>query len=112
VTCSYPRTQFVKNLISRFEKDGSGVTAVEYALIAASIGGAIMAVVVGLGSDLQKPFSDVSSAMGASSDQASSDQTSSDQTSSDKDSSDTDHRRDGDRRSWDRGSFDHDHFHR
>ena len=101
----------MKTLISHFEKDGSGVTAIEYALIAASIAGAIMAVVMGLGSDLQTTFSDVASAMDAASAQASSDTS-----SSDTGSSDTGHRRSSDRRSWDRGSwdrgsFDHDHFH-
>jgi len=101
----------VKTLISHFEKDGSGVTAIEYALIAASIAGAIMAVVIGLGSELQTTFSDVASAMNASSDQASSDQASSDTGSSDPGSSDTGHTRSSDRRSWDRRSFDHDHFH-
>ena len=106
----------MKTLISYFEKDGSGVTAIEYALIAASIAGAIMAVVMGLGSDLQTTFSDVASAMDAASAQASSDTSSSDTSSSDTGSSDTGHRRSSDRRSWDRGSgdrgsFDHDHFH-
>ena len=102
----------MKTLISHFEKDGSGVTAVEYALIVASIAGAIMAAVTGLGSELQTTFGDVSNAMDAASDQASSDQVSSDTSSSEAGSSDTDHRRSSDRRSWDRGSFDHDHFHR
>jgi len=96
----------VKISNSHFEKDGSGVTAVEYALIAAAIAGAIMAVVTGLGSELQTPFSDVSSAMGASSDQASSDTS-----SSEAGASDTGRKRSSDRRSWDRGSFDHDHDH-
>ena len=105
----------MKTLISHFEKDGSGVTAIEYALIAASIAGAIMAVVVGLGSELQTTFSGIASAMDAPSAQASSDTG-----SSDTDSSDAGHRRSSDRRSWDRdgsdrrpwdgGSFDHDHF--
>ena len=96
----------MKTLISYFEKDGSGVTAIEYALIAAGIAGAIMAVVMGLGSELQTTFGDVSSAMDASSDQATSDQA-----ASDTGSSDTGHRRSSDRRSWDRHSFDHGHDH-
>ena len=101
----------MKTLMSYFEKDGSGATAIEYALITACIAGAIIAVVFGLGSELQTTFSDVASAMNASSDQASSDQASSDTGSSDPGSSDTGHTRSSDRRSWDRRSFDHDHFH-
>jgi pilus assembly protein Flp/PilA len=40
----------MKNLISRFVKDESGATAIEYGLIAAGISLAIIAVVNGLGS--------------------------------------------------------------
>jgi len=100
----------VKTLMSYFEKDGSGATAIEYALITACIAGAIIAVVFGLGSELQTTFGDVSNAMDASAEQASSEQASSD-TGSDAGSSDTGHRRSSDRHPWDRHSFDHDHGH-
>jgi len=46
-----------------FLKDEPGATAIEYALIAAGIAGAIAAVVTGLGSQLQNTFSSVSDAM-------------------------------------------------
>ena len=39
----------MKNLLSRFLKDNSGATAIEYGLIAAGISVAIIAVVNGLG---------------------------------------------------------------
>jgi pilus assembly protein Flp/PilA len=42
----------MKSLISRFVKDESGATAVEYGLIAAGISVAIIAVVQGLGAKL------------------------------------------------------------
>jgi pilus assembly protein Flp/PilA len=100
----------VKTLVAHFEKDGSGATAIEYALIAAGIAGAIMAVVLGLGSELRTTFGDASTAMDLSADQASSDTSSSDQTSSDTDSTDTGRRRRSDRHSGDRHTFDHHHF--
>jgi pilus assembly protein Flp/PilA len=43
----------MKNLVSRFVKDESGATAIEYGLIAAGISVAIIAVVQGLGSKLK-----------------------------------------------------------
>jgi len=46
-----------------FLKDEPGATAIEYALIAASIAGAIAATVTGLGSQLQNTFSSISQAM-------------------------------------------------
>lgn len=51
--------QFVK----RFLTDRSGATAIEYGLIAAGIAVAIIAVVQGLGSNLNTTFSSVSSAI-------------------------------------------------
>ena len=42
----------MKNLVSRFVKDESGATAIEYGLIAAGISVAIIAVVKGLGTKL------------------------------------------------------------
>ena len=47
----------MKNLVSRFVKDESGATAIEYGLIAAGIAIAIIAVVNGLGSQAERPTS-------------------------------------------------------
>ena len=54
----------MKNLIARFVKDESGATAIEYGLIAAGIALAIIAVVNGLGKNLNtsSPRSTVQSA--------------------------------------------------
>ena len=49
----------MKNLISRFVKDESGATAIEYGLIAAGISLAIIAVVNGLGTNLNTKFTSV-----------------------------------------------------
>jgi pilus assembly protein Flp/PilA len=46
----------MKNLIARFVKDESGATAIEYGLIAAGISLAIIAVVNGLGTNLNTKF--------------------------------------------------------
>jgi pilus assembly protein Flp/PilA len=46
-------------LVSRFVKDESGATAIEYGLIAAGISVAIIAVVQGLGSKLSSTFTAV-----------------------------------------------------
>ena len=51
----------MKNLIARFVKDESGATAIEYGLIAAGISLAIIAVVNGLGTNLNTKFSSVNS---------------------------------------------------
>jgi pilus assembly protein Flp/PilA len=51
----------MKNLVSRFVKDESGATAIEYGLIAAGISVAIIAVVNGLGTKLNGTFSSISS---------------------------------------------------
>lgn len=53
----------MKNLVSRFIKDESGATAIEYGLIAAGISVAIIAVVNGLGTKLTTTFTNVTSAM-------------------------------------------------
>jgi pilus assembly protein Flp/PilA len=51
----------MKTLVSRFVKDESGATAIEYGLIAAGISVAIIAVVNGLGTKLNSTFSNVNS---------------------------------------------------
>ena len=53
----------MKTLVSRFVKDESGATAIEYGLIAAGISVAIIAVVQGLGTNLQLTFATVSKAI-------------------------------------------------
>jgi pilus assembly protein Flp/PilA len=50
----------MKTLVSRFVKDESGATAIEYGLIAAGISVAIIAVVNGLGTKLNGSFSSLS----------------------------------------------------
>jgi pilus assembly protein Flp/PilA len=50
-------------LLTRFGKDQSGATAIEYGLIAAGISVAIIAVVQGLGTSLNSTFTSVSSAL-------------------------------------------------
>jgi pilus assembly protein Flp/PilA len=50
----------MKNLFLRFMKDDSGATAIEYGLIAAGISVAIIAVVNGLGTNLNTTFSSIS----------------------------------------------------
>ena len=51
----------MKTLVSRFVKDESGATAIEYGLIAAGISVAIIAVVNGLGTKLNATFTSVNS---------------------------------------------------
>ena len=51
------------NLFSRFIRDESGATAIEYGLIAAGISIAIIAVVQGLGTKLTTTFTKVSNAL-------------------------------------------------
>jgi pilus assembly protein Flp/PilA len=53
----------MKALVSRFAKDESGATAIEYGLIAAGISVAIIAVVQGLGSKLVTTFTSVQNAL-------------------------------------------------
>src|SRR5205814_10193664 len=54
---------FMKNLIARFAKDESGATAIEYGLIAAGIALAIIAVVNGLGSNLNAKFTSINNSL-------------------------------------------------
>jgi pilus assembly protein Flp/PilA len=53
----------MKNLISRFVKDQSGATAIEYGLIAAGISLAIIAVVNGLGTNLNTKFTSINTSL-------------------------------------------------
>ena len=53
----------MKNLISRFLKDNSGATAIEYGLIAAGISVAIIAVVNGLGTSLNAKFTAITTSL-------------------------------------------------
>jgi pilus assembly protein Flp/PilA len=53
----------MKNLIARFVKDQSGATAIEYGLIAAGISLAIIAVVNGLGSNLNAKFTSINNSL-------------------------------------------------
>jgi pilus assembly protein Flp/PilA len=49
----------MQTLVTRFVKDESGATAIEYGLIAAGISVAIIAVVNGIGSTLNTKFSSI-----------------------------------------------------
>ena len=51
------------NLIARFVKNESGATAIEYGLIAAGISLAIIAVVNGLGTNLNTKFTAVNNSL-------------------------------------------------
>jgi pilus assembly protein Flp/PilA len=53
----------MKNLIARFVKDESGATAIEYGLIAAGISLAIIAVVNGIGTNLNNKFTSINSSL-------------------------------------------------
>ena len=53
----------MKNLIARFVKDESGATAIEYGLIAAGISLAIIAVVNGLGSNINAKFTSINTSL-------------------------------------------------
>ena len=53
----------MKTLVSRFVKDESGATAIEYGLIAAGIAVAIITVVSNLGSKLKTSFTTVQNAL-------------------------------------------------
>ena len=53
----------MKNLIGRFVKDESGATAIEYGLIAAGISLAIIAIVNGLGTNLNTKFTSINSSL-------------------------------------------------
>ena len=51
------------SLVSRFLRDETGATAIEYGLIAAGISIAIIAAVAGLGSKLDSTFTSVQNAL-------------------------------------------------
>jgi pilus assembly protein Flp/PilA len=51
------------NIVSRFVKDESGATAIEYGLIAAGIAIAIITAVNGVGTSLTTKFTSVSAAL-------------------------------------------------
>jgi pilus assembly protein Flp/PilA len=53
----------LKQLFAKFLSDESGATAIEYGLIAAGISLAIIAVVNGLGSNLNDKFTSVNSSL-------------------------------------------------
>jgi pilus assembly protein Flp/PilA len=53
----------MKNLVSRFVKDESGATAIEYGLIAAGIAIAIITAVNGVGSKLASNFNAISTSL-------------------------------------------------
>ena len=57
------RSNFMKASITRFIREESGATAIEYGLIAAGISVAIIAVVQALGTNLNATFSSVSTAL-------------------------------------------------
>lgn len=53
----------MRNLLRNFVKDENGATAIEYGLLAAGIAVAIIAVVQGLGTNLNNTFTSVSGAL-------------------------------------------------
>ena len=53
----------MKLLLARFAKDESGATAIEYGLIAAGISLAIIAIVNGLGTNLNNKFTSINSSL-------------------------------------------------
>ena len=53
----------MKNLVSRFVKDESGATAIEYGLIAAGIAIAIITAVQGVGGKLSTNFGMISTSL-------------------------------------------------
>jgi pilus assembly protein Flp/PilA len=53
----------MKNIVSRFVKDESGATAIEYGLIAAGIALAIIAAVQGVGTKLSGNFATISTSL-------------------------------------------------
>ncbi len=54
----------MRTSITRFVQDESGATAIEYALIAAGIGVAIMVAVNALGSAISAKFEEIANALG------------------------------------------------
>jgi pilus assembly protein Flp/PilA len=53
----------MKSLIARFVKDEAGATAIEYGLIAAGISLAIIAIVNGLGTNLNGKFTSINTSL-------------------------------------------------
>jgi pilus assembly protein Flp/PilA len=53
----------MQNLLRKFVRDENGATAIEYGLLAAGIAVAIIAVVQGLGTNLNTTFTSVSTAL-------------------------------------------------
>ncbi|MET0906737.1 MAG: Flp family type IVb pilin [Bradyrhizobiaceae bacterium] len=53
----------LKSVLKRFAADNSGATAIEYGLIAAGISLAIIAVVNGLGTNLNGKFTDINGSL-------------------------------------------------
>jgi pilus assembly protein Flp/PilA len=53
----------MKNLLARFVKDESGATAIEYALIAAGIGIAIITAVNALGTAISSKFDSIKTSL-------------------------------------------------
>jgi pilus assembly protein Flp/PilA len=53
----------MQRLVSRFLRDESGATAIEYAVIAAGISIVIVTVVNGIGTEVKVPFTTVSTAL-------------------------------------------------
>jgi pilus assembly protein Flp/PilA len=53
----------MKNLVSRFVKDESGATAIEYGLIAAGISIVIITAVNGIGTTLKTNFQNISTSL-------------------------------------------------
>jgi pilus assembly protein Flp/PilA len=56
----------MKNLVTRFVRDESGATAIEYGLIAALISVVIITVLTSIGSNLKTKFSAVATGIGGS----------------------------------------------
>ena len=59
LSCNWERV-VMKTIVSRFVKDESGATAIEYGLIAALVGVGIIAALQNLRTDLQNTFGTVS----------------------------------------------------
>jgi len=59
----YTGVIYMKNLVSRFVKDESGATAIEYGLIAAGIAIAIITAVQGVGTKLSTNFNNISTSL-------------------------------------------------
>jgi len=53
----------MKNFVARFRSDESGATAIEYGLIAALIGVAIITAVTQVGTDVSSTFTNVSNGL-------------------------------------------------